>query len=196
MLADRVRLCDRRLGSCGFRVRWMSVGVAGALGGLGGPRRAGFRRPFRPLAGGRGGWYGIGRRRPSWVGQVGLCARSLRTRGFWGRRAGEGVARALGGAVGRFRKIRPGWKVRLRHKNYLLPALPSVSDSISLSPSPCAALSITVASAAAAPLWAEPRVLRRTALAVPPLLPWSPCLSVVVVRAASVVRARACELPS
>ena len=117
LLADQVRLCDRRLGPCGFRVRGVSVGVAGALGGLGGPRRARFRRSFLPLAGGRGGWYGIGRRRPSWVGQVGLCARSLRTRGFWGRRAGEGVARALGGAVGRFWKIRPGWKVRLRHKN-------------------------------------------------------------------------------
>ena len=124
-MAEPVRLCDRRLGPSGFRVRGMNAGVAGALGGLGGPRWAGFRRSLPPLAGGRGGWYGIGRGHPSWVGQVGLCARSLGARGFWGRRAGEGIAMALGGAVGRFRKKRPGRKRRvLRHQDLLTPRAP------------------------------------------------------------------------
>jgi len=59
LLADQVRLCDRRLWLCGCRVRWASVGVAGALGGLGGSGGARSRRPFRHPACGRGGgvWY-------------------------------------------------------------------------------------------------------------------------------------------
>ena len=48
-MAGPVRLCDRRLGPSGVRVRGVNVGVAGPLGGLSGPRWAGFRRSLPPL---------------------------------------------------------------------------------------------------------------------------------------------------
>ena len=157
---------------CGFVVvgfvgrAWVSPGPWAGWEGRGEPGPGG-RFVTRHAAGGgmvlggdaRGGPAGSGCVDAAW-GRVGFGAAGRAGASPWPwawSRAGFGKR----GPVGReeFCAI----------KIYLLPALPSVTDSTSLSPSP-------YASAAAAPLWGEPRVLRRTAFAASPSLPWSSCL--------------------